>query len=126
MAAETASTPQPQVESSADVVTQNTDATPDTDQLDPERKRRRRRSRRGRRNNEGGADLNTAAGSDEAGNEVDDDDANQAFKAHETPAFNASVLPSMATAAGQSGREACREGGGQNGQSTVDAVTLQK
>src|SRR3546814_17273921 len=112
MAAETASTPQPQVESSADVVTQNTDATPDTDQLDPERKRRRRRSRRGRRNNEGGADLNTAAGSDEAGNAVDDDDANQAFQAHEPPAFNASVLPPMAPAPGpKNGRASGRARG---------------
>ncbi|NYT85519.1 Rne/Rng family ribonuclease [Pollutimonas harenae] len=89
---------QDQVESSAEVVTQNTDATPDTEQLDPERKRRRRRSRRGRRNTEGSADVN-AADSDEAVDAVDA--SKQVLQTHETPAFNAAALPAMATTAGQ-------------------------
>jgi ribonuclease E len=72
------------------------DTAAETDQLDPERKRRRRRSRRGRRSSEGVTDTVATEDAD-AGTDAD---TAHPFVAHETPAFNPSVLPAMATAQG--------------------------
>jgi ribonuclease E len=72
------------------------DTAAETDQLDPERKRRRRRSRRGRRSSEGVTDTVATEDAD-AGTDAD---TAHPFVAHETPAFNSSVLPAMGTAQG--------------------------
>ncbi|HWL27430.1 MAG TPA: Rne/Rng family ribonuclease [Burkholderiaceae bacterium] len=73
------------------------DAAAEADQLDPERKRRRRRSRRGRRSSEGATDTVATDGADTVSTEAD---TAHPFVSHETPAFNPSVLPAMATAQG--------------------------
>ncbi|MGB3287741.1 MAG: Rne/Rng family ribonuclease [Burkholderiaceae bacterium] len=73
--------------------------TAEGDQLDPERKRRRRRSRRGRRSSEGSGDSVNAS-ADDSDNDSDDGEAGQPFVAHETPAFNPAVLPTIATTQG--------------------------
>ena len=95
-AVEAAEAIQAEHEPAAEAVDQNPDATPDTEQPDPERKRRRRRSRRGRRNNDAAADQNATASNDEAGNAAESDAP--AFQAHDTPSFSTEALAAETTA----------------------------
>ncbi len=93
----------PELTSADDLAPVSTTHGPESenDQLDPERKRRRRRSRRGRRSNETSSDASSTESNDSDALNADHADEQAPFVAHETPSFNPTVLPAVATTMGE-------------------------